>query len=336
MKRIFFSLLLFLCGASFAFAQTTTFKFQDGIANGWLKSTMENRISSLLTEIGRAGRANRQLSLAGLNLSERSLKSLKGQWETFHFICEDEVNVASCLEDVNGYEVRGIPVAIKPLDNDYTGSLYKELVIRFDKTGVITSIHMALDNNVIMAQSGSSVTDAKRRREILNFVEEFRSYYDEKDIRALDDVFSEDALIITGTVVQRRNMGRDQATLRPEIRYKKQNKEQYLSSLRKVFANNKYIKVKFDSIKVSNHPAKYGFYDVTLRQKWTSDRYSDDGYVYLMWEFPTDKDGKPIESERPRIHVRTWQPEWGPYDPNGRNRKIKDDEIFDHDDFFIP
>ena len=106
--------------------------------------------------------------------------------------------------------------------------------------------------------------------------------------------------------------------------------------MRGVFAKNKYIKVKFDSIKVTRHSAKAGFYGVTLRQKWTSSRYSDDGYVFLLWEFPVDEKGRPIEDERPRIHVRTWQPEWGPYDANGKDRKIREDEILNQNDFFIP
>lgn len=330
MKKIFSSSLLFFCGVVFAFSQNITFRFQDGLSNGTLKNTMERQISALLTEISRAGRANRSLSLSTLNLSERSRKSLKGQWENFHFICEDADNVASCLQDVNGYEVRGIPVTIKPLDNDYNGSLYKELVIRFEKSGIITSVHMALDNNVISSQNSTEVTDLKRRREILNFVEEYRSYYDEKDTAALRDVFSDDALIITGTVVARKSMGSDQASVRPEIRYKKQNKEQYLNGLKKVFARNRHIKVKFDSIKLTKHPAKANFYGVTLRQEWKSDNYGDEGYVFLLWEFPEDGD------ERARIHVRTWQPEYGPYAPNGKNRKIMEDEILSHNDFFIP
>ena len=88
--------------------------------------------------------------------------------------------------------------------------------------------------------------------------------------------------------------------------------------------------MRFDSIKVESHNAKKGFYGVTLYQEWKSDRYKDEGYVFLLWEFPENSD------ERARIHVRTWQPEWGPYDPSGRSRRIKQDEIMNYQDFFIP
>ena len=46
-------------------------------------------------------------------------------------------------------------------------------------------------------------------------------------------------------------------------------------------------------------PTKYG---VRLRQTWKSSTYSDEGLLFLLFEFPTD-------GSDPIIHVRTWQPE---------------------------
>ena len=110
--------------------------------------------------------------------------------------------------------------------------------------------------------------------------------------------------------------------MRPEIVYSKQNKEQYLTSLQRVFDNNRFIRVTFDNIQVRSHRAKAGFYGVTLHQKWQSSNYCDDGYVFLLWEF---KDGA-----SPVVHVRTWQP-----DMIG-SRKLDEDEVFNENDFIIP
>jgi hypothetical protein len=183
---------------------------------------------------------------------------------------------------------------------------------------------MALANNVFLSivDKGRDVTDTRRRLEILKFVEDFRSYYDEKDLEALRNVYSDDALIITGKVIHRKNLGSDQAQMKPEIVYSKQNKEQYLTSLQRIFKNNTFIRVSFDDIKVRRHPAKAGFYAVTLHQKWQSSNYSDDGYVFLLWEFK--------ENASPVVHVRTWQP-----DMIG-SRKLDEDEVFNENDFFIP
>ena len=48
------------------------------------------------------------------------------------------------------------------------------------------------------------------------------------------------------------------------------------------------------------HPTQEGLYGVTLRQKYSSDLYSDDGYLFLLWDFR--------DEATPLIHVRTWQP----------------------------
>ena len=220
--------------------------------------------------------------------------------------------------------MRGILITLQPMGANYSGSTSRELAISFAPDGIITNVNMTLENNSYqdIVNNGMDVTDTRRRLEILKFVEDFRSYYDEKDIQALDNIYSEDALIITGKVVQRKNLGSDQARMKPEIEYSKMNKVQYMNKLRGIFANNKFIKVKFDDIIVKRHPAKPGFYSVTLHQNWQSSRYSDDGYVFLLWEFK--------EGRSPVVHVRTWQP-----DMVG-NRKLGADEVFNENDFFIP
>lgn len=48
------------------------------------------------------------------------------------------------------------------------------------------------------------------------------------------------------------------------------------------------------------HPTMDGIYGVSLRQQYKSDRYADDGYLFLLWDFRNES--------MPLIHVRTWQP----------------------------
>ena len=43
--------------------------------------------------------------------------------------CESNLNVQSCLNDAQGYQVRNIPVTLTPKDASYKGSLRKELTI---------------------------------------------------------------------------------------------------------------------------------------------------------------------------------------------------------------
>lgn len=324
MKQNILSILFLFALSVTIHAAEVTFRFHSGLQAENLKSNMETRISQLLTEIDNAAKDNRALKLEPLSMTPSARNSLNSFWKTFHFAIDFSENIEKCITDVNGFEVRNIPVTLKPVAEGYKGEISKELTISFSRDGEITGVHMALANNVYhdIISKGRDFTDVRRRAEILKFVEEFRSYYDEKDITSLNNIYSEDALIITGKVVMKKTSG-DSPQLKPEIVYTKQNKTQYLTNLERTFKNNKYIKVSFDNIRVMRHGAKPQYYGVTLHQHWKSSNYEDDGYVFLLWEFPED------ENQPPTIHVRTWQP-----DQLG-GEALDEKEIINMNDFLI-
>lgn len=139
---------------------------------------------------------------------------------------------------------------MKPLDNTYKGELHKELTISFNKQGVITGVRTAIDNNSYLSilRGGKANLDMRMRREILKFVEDFRSYYVEKNVTALDQIFSDDALIITGRVIQ--TMGKSQTDgisqqTKEKVIFSKQSKLQYISHLKTLFKSTEYINVDF-------------------------------------------------------------------------------------------
>lgn len=141
--------------------------------------------------------------------------------------------------------------------------------------------------------------DASNRRMILNYVEHLRTAYTTKDIDFLEQLYSEQALIIVGTVVRSGEMARDY--LSPaQVIYNVKSKNQYLSRLRQVFKANRQISVQFQNFRILRHPTQPGIYGVSLRQGYRSDRYADDGYLFLLWDFRNEA--------MPQIHVRTWQP----------------------------
>ena len=326
MRRFLTSITLLLFCTVWLSAENYTLRIRGGLNDNAVKQRIENHVSALLTEISQATKAGRLLRLQQITMTDQAKESLTRLWDSYHFLCDYTQNEVLCLTDVNGYEVRNIPVTLKPMGNGYTGEEEKELTISLTRDATISGVHMALSNNAFHAivNKGVDVTDTRRRLEILNFVEAFRSYYDEKDIASLRQVYSDEALIITGKVIQRRLVHNDQPIMKPEIVYNRKNKEQYLSSLQNTFRNNKFIKVSFDSIQVVRHPAKPNFYGVTLHQNWKSSTYQDDGYVFLLWEFKDEDDEHPI------IHVRTWQP-----DRIGAKPLAKKD-VFNIDDIFIP
>ncbi len=320
--RFAFLLILLLCGLTCK--ASVIFKFSAGtIDDGPLKIRMENNISALLTEIDRAGNSGTVLNLSNINMEPEAKVRLNALWnEAAHFICDKQTNISKCLNDFQGYQVRAIPITMKPVDSSYDQSLNRELTISLNKNGVITGVRpsweLQEDVTKILSNPGG-VADTRQRREILKWVEDFRCYYNERNLRALNQIYSDDALIITGSVVtQRKVQGDTGVRLEQKVKYTVQSKEQYIAKLSRIFQNTRRINVEFDHISVVMHGAKPNIYGVTLHQKWQTSTYSDEGWLFLLWDFN--------DPEKPQIHVRTWQPE----------QIVAKDGVFTLDDFFIP
>ena len=153
-----------------------------------------------------------------------------------------------------------------------------------------------------------SVEDTKNRKMILNYCKHFRTAYTTKDIPFLRQVFSDKALIIVGNMVKpAADNGKCQAG-GSRVTYAIHSKRNYLLRLSKVFDMNKNVDVRFSDFRIMRHPTMDGIYGVTLRQQYKSDRYSDDGYLFLLWDFR--------DKTMPLIHVRTWQPAEAIHDTN--------------------
>lgn len=141
--------------------------------------------------------------------------------------------------------------------------------------------------------------DAGNRQMILNYVEHLRTSYTTKDIDFLEQLFSENALIVVGTIVH--SSQKETGYLSPaQVVYNIKSKRQYLDRLKQVFQANRTIDVQFSDFHIMRHPTLKGIYGVSLRQGYKSDIYSDDGYLFLLWDFR--------DETAPKIHVRTWQP----------------------------
>ncbi len=157
-------------------------------------------------------------------------------------------------------------------------------------------------------------TDAQCRHTILNYCEHFRTAYITKDIDFLKQVFSDQALIIVGNVVKPTTSD-NKVQAESKVTYAIHSKHDYINRLSKVFATNKAINVKFSDFRIMRHPTMTGIYGVTLRQQYKSDQYSDDGYLFLLWDFRN--------KSMPLIHIRTWQPT-STIDSNGDLISIQD------------
>ncbi len=140
-------------------------------------------------------------------------------------------------------------------------------------------------------------TDSLSRRRILSYCEHLRTAYTTRDIDFIRQVFSDNALIIVGHVVK---SARSNMTYNDRVRYTIRTKKEYVERLARIFDTKKQLDVQFSDFRIMRHPTMPGIYGVTLRQKYACDNYSDDGYLFLLWDFRNPS--------LPLIHVRTWQP----------------------------
>lgn len=291
----------------------------DGMEYGQLKSTIENNASRFLTEVSDAYSANRALNLNGI-VADNGQMSVEMLWENVHFRPEDQYVGEVILNTGTGYQMRNIPLQILPQDDGATPE-YKEAVINFNRAGKIESVYFSIENNTFkqIMEKGVQLKDMDRRMQILDYVERFRTSYNQRDLNFLNQVFSDDALIITGSIVKPRANKYDGLSLSlPQVKYTKQNKQEYLAKLKRTFSTVKYINVEFDDVQIKRHGANPNIYGVRVVQNWNTSRYSDEGYVFMVWDF-TDPDS-------PQIHVRTWQPM---YLDAGKTQALPEDEIFD-------
>ncbi len=325
MKKIFLTLVAGLAIVSSLHAQIQ-FKVAEGIDEGKMKDAIEHAMSGLLTEVNEACAQHRDLALNRLQMTNEAKFSISMLWENVPFECIDPVVVERVLRTpAGGYQVRSIPLMLQPSDaGDISeDDAYQEAVVEFNAAGKIISFYFGLKNNAWkdVMRSGSAVTDSRHRMMILDYVEHFRTAYNQHDINFLEQVFSDDAIIITGKVTTTKKSDIHFAD-QTKIEYVVQNKQQYLSRLKTVFARNKYINVEFSQIQVASHPTRKDFYGVTVKQDYSSSTYSDEGYVFLLWDFR--------DETHPQIHVRTWQPYWL---DNNKTQTLPEDEVFDISSF---
>lgn len=307
-KPFFILLIIFLLGSKiYAQPETSRLIITDGLNNPGVKALIEQNTSLLLTALKKAKIEGENLDLSNISISSGASKILLSLWETSIMSCPDSIIQRKCLQCLQGgYQVRDIPITMEDAPKD---EQRQYLVINFTKEGTMDDVFIAV-HGIMDALYGNTVQDFVRKQKIIEFVERFRTAYNEKNITYLQTLFSNNAIIITGKVIKEKQNSDQVLTgnLSSErIEYVVQTKERYLERLNAVFTVNKYISVKFDEIEVTQHPRYPEIYGVTLKQEYCTYKqdnkinYHDIGYVFLMIDFKNE--------DEPLIHVRTWQPD---------------------------
>ena len=195
---------------------------------------------------------------------------------------------------------RSIPVQF---DFRNTPGFSQDLVFRFDTINkVVTSLAFRLSDQAEYDIISKTKWPEESRLILVNFLEDYQTAYALKRHRYLESIYSDDALIIVGRVVQRVEIP-DRMTLKltdEEVVLTKYDKDTYMKNLSQCFKNNEYIRLRFtetDFTKANNTNDVYG---VRVRQEYFSSSYGDVGYLFLLVD---------LRGALPIIHVRAWQPD---------------------------
>ena len=324
MKRIYLILLILATIATIANAQfECSLKISDGLSDTILRAKIEQNCSQLLTELGYAFAEMRTPDFDSISIKNEAKDVILQIWNlTSPFNSSVSEIERKIVKNQDGWQIRDISIFMPAAEKE---KQKQSIIINLTGNGIIDYIYMIPSNQDISSilTAGQSVKEFSRRQKILNFVEQFRTAYNTKDLSFINNVFSDDALIISGVVVKVVKSDNSINIPDEKIIYTKQNKVQYLRKLKSIFESNKYINIAFEygDNPVVQHPKHKDLYGVTFKQYWNTSNYKDVGYIFLMIDFE--------DEENPIIHVRTWQPD----EYNGK--ELSREEIFSVTSFNI-
>ena len=248
-------IILLLIPFNTVFAQYKTNLVLTGESDTVLLEKMQVNASAVLTEFNYAFAENRKVQNQPKAMSGNAYEAILMMWEMSPFRCYETQVIEKITQYNDNYEVRNIPLFFGEAPE---GENYEEVVLIFDKSGIIDNMYISIGTNRVdgFLRDANSVTDYRHRQYVVNFVENFRTSYNRKDIDFIEKVFSDDALIIVGRVVKQQKGNDDflKKNLSDEqIIYSRKSKAQYINGLKNVFSRNEYLNIKFEEIEVVQH-----------------------------------------------------------------------------------
>ncbi|MBQ9678860.1 MAG: LPP20 family lipoprotein [Prevotella sp.] len=213
-------------------------------------------------------------------------------------------------DDKGSVLVRGLRMSFS-FASGVRKSFVEDVVFAFNEEQKIDNIAFGLGKTAEDDILYKGVWEEKSRFAIMNFLENYKTAYALKRLDYIRSIFDDDAVIITGSVVSRANKNvniENQSTISQEgnliIRKNRQTKDQYLENLKRCFARNEFVNIRFSNNDVIKMGEGGESYAIQIQQDYYSSTYGDKGYLMLMVDIN--------QPDRPLIKLRTWQPEKDP------------------------
>lgn len=200
-----------------------------------------------------------------------------------------------------------------PMQFSFEGGKRKfteDVTFTFNQDGLIESLAFGLGSEArkdVFAMQGEAWSDYMKMV-VVTFLENYKTAFALKRLDFIETLFDDDAVIIVGHVVRKLEKKREGDTNiienKEHVTYARKTKAEYMEQLKRCFASNQFINIRFANTEVGAVDVGEDTYGIQLRQEYFSSSYGDVGYLYLMVDF--------LNPDEPVIKVRTWQPERKP------------------------
>lgn len=197
---------------------------------------------------------------------------------------------------------RSLPMSFSFSGNRRT--FVEDIVFTMTKDGKIDAISFGLNKPAVDDIMNQTSWGDDVRKVLINFLESYKTAYALKRYDYINSIFSDDALIITGSVLKHKIVNEGQPMSKEAVKYTRQTKAEFMKRLKHIFAGNEYINLRFADNQVRKSGVGGEIYGIQIKQDYFSSSYGDTGYLFLMVDLNNPKE--------PIIHVRTWQPEKDP------------------------
>ncbi|RKE04161.1 hypothetical protein BXY64_1176 [Marinifilum flexuosum] len=202
------------------------------------------------------------------------------------------------IKDHDKVICRSVPMCFNFKTNNK--QFVEEIIFHFNKDKKIEALSFGLSKAALDNILLKKVWKERDRMILINFLEHYKTAYALKRLDYIENIFSDDALIITGTLVKAKPNEMNQFKNNRIIKYNRQTKYQYLRNLKSSFASKEYINIKFEDSNIRKAGKGGDIFGVQIKQNYFSSNYGDVGYLFLIVDLNN--------SDEPIIHVRTWQP----------------------------
>ena len=216
-------------------------------------------------------------------------------------IIDDEIDL-NIVELDSSTILRSLKMRFDFPNNDRTFLEDVNFTMNADKK--IDGLSFALSQIAIkdILNKGERFGSTQEKYYLINFMENYKTAYCLERLDYIKSVFADNALIIVGSMLQvDESIGEMYQSLGKKVNYIRMTKQEYIERLSHIFNANEFVNIHFEKNDVKKIAGDKKIYGIQIEQNYYSANYADKGYLFLMFDLS--------DSTRPKIYVRTWQPE---------------------------